>query len=159
MRSSKRRTATIAAVRVAFVAVACILAGLSAGAAAAKTLPGITSPSGNIRCLLVTDKPAFLLCDIEQASYVTTLTHHCASAPYFVDWAGFSLGATGKGVVACAGGMAYDPAREHPSYAPLAYGAVWREGGFTCRSAITGITCTSPAGHSLFLSRQAWRAS
>ena len=88
-----------------------------------------------------------------------TLTRHCASAPYYVDWAGFSLSANGKGVVACSGGPAYDPQTEHPRYVTLAYGKTWRQGPFTCRSATTGVTCTNRAGHSLFVSRGAWRIS
>lgn len=145
--------------RAALLATVLVLAGAAATGALAKTLPGITSPSGNIRCLLVSDKPAFLLCDIRQATYTAKLTHHCASAPYYVDWAGFSLGPTKKAVVACAGGMAYDPAHEHPRYAKLAYGKVWRQSGFTCTSAATGLTCTNRSGHTLFLSSQSWRTS
>ena len=88
-----------------------------------------------------------------------TLRKHCASAPYFVDWAGFSLSAGGKGVVACAGGPAYDPQTEHPRYLTLAYGKTWHSGPFTCDSATTGVTCTNRAGHELFVSRGSWHAS
>jgi hypothetical protein len=130
-----------------------------AAPAAAATLPGIRSPSGNITCLYVSQKPQFLLCQIANADYKPALTHHCGSAPYYVDWAGFSLSATGKGVVACAGGPAYDPQTDHPRYVTLAYGKTWRQGPFTCGSATTGITCTNRAGHELFVSRGSWRAS
>ena len=132
---------------------------LASSAAAAANLPEIRSPSGNITCLYVTDKPQFLLCQIATSDYAPSLRKHCASAPYFVDWAGFTLSATGKGVVACAGGPAYDPQSEHPHYVTLAYGKTWRQGPFACRSAATGVTCTNGAGHAVFVSRGAWRVS
>ena len=132
-----------------------VLAATATGA----TLPGIRSPTGNITCLYVPGKPQFVLCRIATADYVPSLRKHCASKPYYVDWAGFSLPAKGKGVVACAGGPAYDPQTQHPRYVTLAYGRTWRRGPFTCRSATTGITCTNGAGHRLFVSRSSWRAS
>jgi len=134
---------------------ACALTGPAAGA----TLPGIRSPSGNITCLYVAEKRQFLLCEVAKADYEAKLRHHCAAAPYYVDWAGFSLSAAGKGVVACAGGPAYDPQTDHPSYVTLAYGKTWREGPFTCRSATSGVSCTNRAGHGVFVSRGAWRVS
>jgi hypothetical protein len=140
-------------------AVAALLAGALAGPAAAATLPGIRSPSGNISCIYVSRKPQFLTCQIARADYEPSLRTHCASAPYYVDWAGFSLSATGKGVVACAGGPAYDPQTDHPRYITLAYGKTWRQGPFTCRSATTGVTCTNEAGHSVFVSRGSWHVS
>jgi hypothetical protein len=127
--------------------------------AQAGTLPGIRSPSGNITCLYVSEKPAFLLCQIAKADYEPALRKHCGSAPYYVDWAGFSLSAAGKGIVACAGGPAYDPQTQHPRYATLAFGRSWHEGPFTCRSATAGVTCTNGAGHVVFLSRGSYRLS
>jgi len=140
-------------------ALAAVLAGWAITAAGATILPGIRSPSGNIRCLYVSDTPGFLVCQIATADYESKLRRRCASAPYYVDWAGFSLSAAGKGVVACAGGPAYDPQSEHPRYVTLAYGATWRRGPFTCRSATTGVTCTNTAGNALFVSRSSWRVS
>ena len=135
------------------------LAAVLAAPAAAATLPGIRSPSGNITCLYVTDKPQFLTCQIARADYEPKLRHYCGSAPYYVDWAGFSLSAAGKGVVACAGGPAYDPQNEQPRYVTLPYGKTWHEGPFTCRSATTGVTCTNKGRHALFVSRGSWRVS
>jgi len=137
------------------VLLACVLGA----PAAAGTLPGVRSPSGNITCLYVPGKPQFLLCRIARADYEPTLRHRCASAPYYVDWAGFSLPAAGRGVVACAGGPAYDPQTEHPRYVTLAYGKTWHEGPFTCRSATSGVTCANNGGHAVFVSRGAWRVS
>ena len=130
-----------------------------AAPAAATTLPGIRSPSGNITCLYVPRKPQFLLCQIAKADYEPRLRKHCASAPYYVDWAGFSLPAGKKGVVACAGGPAYDPQTEHPRYVTLGYGKTWHSGPFACSSATNGVTCTNRAGHVLFVSRGSWHAS
>jgi hypothetical protein len=130
-----------------------------AAPAAAATLPGIRSPSGNITCLYVSRSPQFLLCQIAKADYEPSLRKRCGSAPYYVDWAGFSLSATRKGVVACAGGPAYDPQTEHPRYVTLAYGKTWHQGPFTCTSATTGVTCRSRTGHGLFVSRGSWQVS
>jgi Family of unknown function (DUF6636) len=147
-----RRLLTVAVCAV--IAVIAVPAGQAGGAA---TLPGIRSPTGNIRCLLVREQPAFLECDIAQSDYAKKLTAHCASTPIFLDWFGFELDATGKGKIGCTGGTLYDPATQHPGYVTLAYGTSWRRGSYTCTSRFTGMTCSDPAGHGVFLSRQSWR--
>ena len=43
-------------------------------------------------------------------------------------------------------------------YVTLRYGRTWRNGAYTCRSRLTGLTCTNRAGHGLFLSRVSYRA-
>ncbi len=126
-------------------------------AAAAKTLPGFRSPSKNITCLLLTDKPESLTCGIGQADYTQKLRHYCASPPFGVDWAGFSLGQNGKGLIACTGGTLYDPGTEHPHYVVLAYGTSWKQSSFSCSSETTGVTCTNGHGHGVFLSRASYR--
>ncbi len=40
----------------------------------------------------------------------------------------------------------------------LAYGKAWHEGGYTCTSATTGLTCRNGAGHGFFLSRASWHS-
>ena len=75
-----------------------------------------------------------------------------------VDWHGFTLSPTGKGLVNCSGGILYNPATQHPSYVTLAYGRTRRVGSFTCASRRTGLTCRNGRGHGLFLSRESWRA-
>ena len=82
---------------------------------------------------------------------------YCAQPKIGVDWAGFTLGAKGKGSVECAGGVLYDPATQHPSFVTLAYGKSWRHGVFTCWSRVTGVTCKNRTGHGLFVSRESWR--
>jgi hypothetical protein len=140
--------------------VALALAALAAAAPApAKTrLPGLRSPSGNITCLFVPGRPSTMLCRIARAVYVASLRAHCAAPPIELDWAGFTLPATRRGGVSCSGGILYSPDTQVPSYMTLPYGGSWRHGPFTCRSRVTGVTCTSRAGHGLFLSRESWRA-
>jgi hypothetical protein len=71
----------------------------------------------------------------------------------------FELTARGSGRPTCSGGILYNPDTERPRYVTLAYGASRRLGVFTCTSRVTGVTCTSPAGHGLFVSRESWHAS
>jgi len=131
---------------------------LASAAGSATVLPGIRSPSGNIRCLYQPGPPAFLWCSIGKADYAKKLTAYCAQPKIGVDWAGFTLGTRGKGSVECSGGTLYDPSTQHPRYVTLAYGKTWRHAGFTCASAVSGVTCRNRAGHGLFVSRQSWRA-
>ena len=138
--------------RYALVLGVCLL--FPAGADTAKTpLPSFRSPSGNIRCF---SGSGVLHCQIAQADYAKTLQDRCMAGPS-VDWHGFELTATGKGVVTCSGGILYNPDKQTPHYPMLAYGKTWRQGGFTCTSAMTGVTCHARAGHGLFISRQSWR--
>ena len=145
--------------RLAVVPAVCVLALASTGFALAVTrLPGIRSPSGNIKCLFVPGRPSMLLCTIARADYARKLTAYCGSPPIGVDWAGFTLTATGKGSVSCSGGVLYDPDTQRPTYVTLPYGKSWRHGAFTCSSRASGVTCRSRAGHGLFVSRQTWRS-
>jgi Family of unknown function (DUF6636) len=125
-------------------------------------IPGIRSPSRNIRCLFVPAPPGGsspnLLCSIGQADYSAALQHRCATEPAGLDWHGFELPATRKGGVTCSGGILYDPSTQRPTYSTLPYGKTWRHGPFTCTSRVTGVTCTNTGGHGLFISRQSWRA-
>lgn len=143
---------------------ACTL--VSATAAAAATIPGFRSPSGNIRCLFIpsapTDSggrtPATILCTIAHADYAKTLQTRCLGpSGAGVDWHGFLLPAARKGAVSCSGGVLYNPTTQHPSYSTLAYGKTWRQKMFSCTSAIDGVNCSNPHGHGMFISRQTWR--
>jgi hypothetical protein len=147
-----RRLATI------LLPLACTAALVSAATATAKTqLPGIVSPSGNIKCLYVPGHPSNLLCSIAKADYAQKLQANCMAGPS-LDWHGFGLTATGKGARLCSGGILYNPDKQVPHYATLAYGKTWQQGGFTCTSRVAGITCHNRLGHGLFISRQTWRA-
>jgi hypothetical protein len=136
----------------------CALALASAGAALAKTvLPGFHSPSGNIKCLFIPN-PSILLCQIARADYAKTLQARCMGpGGAGVDWHGFELTASRKGGVTCSGGILYSPGSQRPVYVNLPYGTSWRHGVFTCKSRVTGVTCTNRTGHGLFVSRQTWR--
>ena len=142
------------------MAALCLLAcGSSGTAGAATTLPGIRTPSGNIRCLFLAGHSRDLLCTLGQADYAKSLQERCmAPNGAGVDWHGFTLSPTGRGLVNCSGGIQYDPATEHPSYVTLAYGRARRVGPFTCASRRTGFTCRNARGHGLFLARASWRA-
>jgi hypothetical protein len=141
--------------RATVLALLCVLA--FAPAAIAKTrLPGIVSPSGNIKCLYVPGNPSNLLCTIAHADYAKKLQAGCMAGPS-LDWHGFALSATGKGMRSCSGGILYNPDTQAPAYATLTYGKTWRQGVFTCTSGVTGITCRTRLGHGLFISRQSWR--
>jgi hypothetical protein len=142
-----------------FLLILLVLA-VSAGAAAAARLPGVKTPSKNISCFYVPQRPTThgnLLCNIKQAVYTGTLQRRCISPPTGLDWHGFTLPDTKKGSIVCAGGLMYD-ARDTPTYVTLAYGKTWHYKAFTCTSRFTGLTCTTRAGHGLFLSRESWRA-
>lgn len=127
-------------------------------AGSSSVLPGFRSPSGNIKCLYIPSPGGFVYCTIAKANYAGQLTRYCARPKIGVDWAGFTLGKKGRGSVECAGGTMYDPATQHPSYVTLAYGKTWRRSVFTCTSRVNGVTCKNPAGHGLFVAREAWRA-
>jgi hypothetical protein len=130
---------------------------LSSGASAATRLPGFHSPSGRIKCLLVPGRPSVLRCEIANAAYAKKLQDRCSSRAS-LDWHGFELGATGKGLVTCSGGILFNPATQRPSYVNLPYGKTWRHGVFTCSSRVSGVTCRNRKGHGLFISRLTWRA-
>ena len=115
-------------------------------------LPGIKTPTRNISCVAT---PAALHCDIAQSAYSTRLQARCTAPPTGLDWHGFELTPTGKGQVACSGGVLVTGAVRSRT---LPYGRVWRHGPYTCVSRATGLTCTNGHGHGLFLSRASWRA-
>jgi hypothetical protein len=138
------------------VAVALVAAGV---AGAVTSLPGFRSPSGNISCLLVPGPPRNVQCQIAHAGYAKTLQARCMGpAQNGVDWRGFTLTATKPATLVCSGGILYNPTAYRPRYVTLPYGKSWRQGMFTCVSRVAGVTCTSHAGHGLFVSRQSWRA-
>jgi hypothetical protein len=137
-----------------------LVVALFAGVATAARLPGVKTPSGNISCFYVPQRPTVhgnLLCNIKQASYTRALQAKCIAPPTGLDWHGFTLSDTKRGELLCTGGLMYD-AKDTPTLVTLAYGTTWRHGGFTCTSRVAGLTCTNTAGHGLFLSRASWRA-
>ena len=131
----------------------------AAGTAAANPpLPGLRSPSGNIRCLLLSVPTGSLLCSLDRAGYAAKLQNRCLNPGgrkgAGVDWHGFLLPTTREGEINCSGGALYDPARAR--YVTLAYGTTWRRGVFTCTSRRAGVTCRTAKGHGIFVSRGSW---
>jgi len=147
--------------RVALFAAVAVLAVVAGATAAPKPIPGIRSPTGNIKCLYVPRSGALgladLICSIGRSAYGAKLQRRCQSGKAGVDWHGFELTATRKATVLCTGGIMYDPQRQKPTYSTLPYGRTWRKAPFTCVSRLTGITCRSRAGHGLFISRRSYR--
>ncbi|HWJ31496.1 MAG TPA: DUF6636 domain-containing protein [Gaiellaceae bacterium] len=142
-------------VLVAFALVALV----GASAAYATPLPGVKSPTRNISCFYVPIKPTTrgnLLCAIAKSSYSRAQQDGC-QARVGLDWHGFELSNRGKAQPVCTGGVLYDIGRDTPTFVVLAYGRTWRSHGFTCRSRVTGLTCTNGHGHGLFLSRLTYR--
>jgi hypothetical protein len=128
-----------------------VLAAIAAPLAVAAPLAGVRTPSHNIACAAT---PAALHCDIATASYRARLQKRCSSPPTGLDWHGFELTPKGKGAITCSGGvLVMGPVR----YVTLGYGRTWRNGVYTCRSRITGLTCMNRAGHGLVLSRVSYR--
>jgi hypothetical protein len=128
---------------------------LASIALTAAPLPGVRSPSGNIRCVAGHS----LFCSLQHARYAQTLQDRCLNPNgemgAGVDWHGFELPRTGRGRVLCSGGALWTGTVR---YVTVAYGRTWRHGAWTCRSRVTGLTCTNRAGHGLFLSRERWQA-
>jgi hypothetical protein len=131
---------------------------LIAGNAQAKRvpLPGVVTPSGNIRCFYVPARPAHLLCDIHRAAYSRREQNLCM-ARSGLDWHGWEVYAAHPTTTVCSGGILYNSNRNFPAYRRLAYGSTWHFAAFTCTSRIEGLTCTTSKGHGVLISRQAWR--
>ena len=131
-----------------------------ASAAPAAPLPGVRTPTGNIRCFVVPVRPTAhsnLICTIRSASYAGLTQRRCGAPPTGLDWHGFELPDAGAARLSCSGG-ALHPGRDHPALRTLAYGRVWHQGPYTCRSRRTGLTCTNGPAHGLIISRAEWRA-
>src|SRR5206468_411955 len=120
--SQVRRSVSRVGLRVALFLFALLLSAHVA--AAAVRLPGIRSPSGNIRCLFVPGSrgPDNLLCKIAHSDYGAKLQARCIAPPTSLDWHGFELGAASKGSIVCSGGILYNPDTQRPSYVTLPYG-------------------------------------
>src|SRR5437763_1844554 len=74
-----------------------------------------------------------------------------------LDWHGFEVYATRSATTVCSGGILYNSNANTPHYDRLGYGRTWHFGAFSCASRLTGLTCTTPTGHGISLSRASWR--
>jgi hypothetical protein len=99
------------------------------------------TPSGTIGCV----SESSLRCDIR--SGVRPRPPRPAACD--LDWAlGFSMGATGRASVVCAGDTAIEQGAR-----VLRYGTRWSRGSLVCLSRRVGLRCANRSGHGFFLSR------
>ena len=129
-------------------ALACAAAAMLAGSPPASAEEFyFKTPSGNINCgYFDFDGAPYVRCDI--GSFTPTGTPPPADCD--LDWGdSFAIGAGDLiGDMLCHGDTVISPdARALP------YGSAWSEGGITCSSAKTGLTCVNDLGHGFFLSR------
>lgn len=117
--------------------------------ATAESLETFQSPTGNIHCLISTgpQETPIAFCEVKKFNGKPPP----APADCELDWVpGASVDATGKvRLFSCQGDTNIDP--EHKT---LAYGDEITHGGFTCRSATTGVTCTTKGGRGFLVSRE-----
>lgn len=106
------------------------------------------SPTGNIGCLFVSGEGTDLRCDLLEFEP----TYAEAPADCEFDYGGaFWVGELSEtGEVLCASDTVVDPAAE-----VLDYDQSLTEGGITCLSEKSGMTCTNEQGHGFTLSRRA----
>ena len=105
-----------------------------AATANAQTAPaGFQSPSKNIACQYFDfDKQNILRCDISAMDTKPRRPADCE-----LDYGGaFEMNAKGAAARICHGDTVMDKALP-----VLGYGEVWQRGGFTCKSAQSGVTC------------------
>jgi hypothetical protein len=113
----------------------------------AKSLTGITSPSGRIACLL-TDDPATVRCDVQGAHWNVQTPANCQLA--YGDSA--EVGA-GRANLSCHGDTVFGV----PGAVTVPYGHSARYHDIVCASRSSGITCSNAAGHGFMVSREAYR--
>jgi hypothetical protein len=115
---------------------------------------GFKMPSGNVYCQI---EPGYdghpqsdLRCDIMQIN--GQFPHPPADCD--LSWGdAFAISERGRsGIRVCHG----DTVR-NDELPVLGYGATWNEGGFSCMSSPTGVTCTNSGGHGFSLSRAVQR--
>jgi hypothetical protein len=121
--------------------------------AKAQNGPGFKTPSNNIFCIIVrpeNDPISYLRCDIVRFnSPIPEKPGGCD-----LDWGdAFLIAQNGDvGIRICHGDTAKDN-----DMSILSYGRMWRQGAFTCKSQLDGLTCTNPKGHGFLLSRSLQR--
>jgi hypothetical protein len=118
---------------------------------AAQTQEGFKTPSNNIFCII---EPPYdnhpdsdLRCDLQQMRSRPSRPKDCTE-----EWGdAFSIGQrASRGVRICHG----DTTRNE-ELMELSYGSEWKQGGFSCKSETSGLTCANTNGHGFTLSRSA----
>jgi hypothetical protein len=152
---SRRLFLVIAVLVIAVGAVALLALGSLATASSSKTRVGKDTyidfrlPSNNIFCAYVVSSSPYakyIRCDI-MSGIKPKPTGKCkyeGSRGISVD-----LNATGRATFPCSSDTVYNKSAKI-----LNYGKTWRRGGFTCKSKLSGLTCTNSSGRGFFLSRQ-----
>ena len=128
-----------------------LISAMSGRANAQSTEAGFKMPSGNIFCII---EPAIdsrsvsdLRCDIMQMlSKSPPAPEDCP-----LSWGdAFAIAEDGNfGIRVCHG----DTTR-NDSLKVLAYGSQWEQGGYSCTSKTSGVTCTNARGHGFTLSKE-----
>ena len=130
----------------AFAALALVVTTHSASA---QPELGFKMPSKNVYCIIEEgegSQPTDLRCDIQQMN--NPMPTPPPSCP--LSWGdAFSITQSGSsGRLVCHGDTT-----KNDDLPVLAYGSVWNQSGFTCKSETTGVTCTNGRGHGFSLSR------
>jgi hypothetical protein len=129
------------------VTAATLVAALAPRLAAAQNIVGFKMPSGNVHCMLeAPEQDNGLRCDIRQVTHAPPPKPASCEFGWGLAFEILPHGAAGTRI--CVSDSVYDP-----SLPPLAYGTPWNQGGFVCKSAVTGLTCTNAAGHGFTLSK------
>ncbi len=106
-------------------------------------------PSNNIFCAYIASSSPYakyIRCDIMSGIKPKPSNKGCVEGSRGVS---VDMNVTGKATYPCSSDTVYNK-----SATMLAYGKTWRRSGFTCKSAMTGLTCTNASGHGFSLSRQ-----
>ena len=128
-------------------AVSAVLASVMMAAAAHGDTVSFRSPSDNIHCAYDDyDGTPYIRCDI--MNYTPTIGGRPADCD--LEWGdAFEIGpGYARGEVICHG----DTVRA-PDALVLGYGKTFTQGGLTCNSEQSGLTCRNRKGHGFFLSR------
>src|SRR5450756_1467074 len=105
-------------------------------------------PSNNIFCAYVVSSSPYakyLRCDIMSGLKPKPSSNGCVEGSRGVS---ADINVTGRATYQCSSDTVYNK-----SAPKLNYGKTWRRGGFTCKSKISGLTCTNLSRHGFFLSR------
>ena len=139
--------------RAVFVVVVALSAFIVVQCADAQSELGFKMPSRNVYCIIedaVDSQPTDLRCDIQQMNNpMPTPPRNCPLS--YGD--AFSITQNGSsGQLVCHGDTT-----KNDDLPVLAYGSVWNEAGFNCKSETSGLTCKNARGHGFNLSRSSQR--
>jgi hypothetical protein len=128
--------ATVAPTTVAPTA-APTVAPTPAPTAAPVAADGFQSPTGGIKCLLITDPATGQTMRCTVIGSTAKLPKRPASCDF--DWEDIAVNATGRAYTVCAGDSI------EGNLPVLPYGKTFKRGVFTCTSAKSGVTCRNPS--------------